>query len=188
MSSSKTSGQEKYEEIIIENKIYKPGSNWLSIGAGLSYNFDRVKIERDINVSYHQRIKNHHFNIGYHTSREESFLYISSQRLNDLYLGYGWRWEKQKTQQSLFLGTSYSWGGSFHHNETTTIDSVTIELVPFYRYFVEPGLYVNYCLTYKFYYDLGLSANFFVSANQYYQVAGIRFSVYFSGAYKGKIE
>ena len=190
LTSSKLIAQEQdeYDEIILDNKIYKPGSNWVSLGTGLSYNFDSEEIEKNINVSYHQRIKEHYFNVGYHAASKESFIYLSSQKLNDLYFGYGWRREKQKTQQSLFIGASYSWGGIFHHNETGWLDTVTTYNIPVYRYFTEPGIYIDYSLLYKFYYDVGLGTDFYISANRYYQVAGIRLCIYFSGAYKGKID
>jgi len=179
------SGQkERYEEFIIKDKIYKPGSSWLKFGTGMGYSWYREAIEYNTNLAVSVRIKNVYLQTGYHVSSDKFFTQRSYQKLNELYLAPGWRKETLKSNISIFAGPSFAYGGTFDHY--STLNGVITKT--WYRGFNQIGLFASAEYTFKIYYDLGFGISVYTSFNKYYNVTGIQAHFYFSGAFKGEIK
>jgi hypothetical protein len=173
-------GQEnKYEEFIIGDKIYKPGCGWIKVGLGSSYNIKLKTNEKNINLSYSFRVKDSYFQLGYHASSDVFFTLRSYQKLTDLYGAMGLRKESKKYNISAFAGPSYAYGGYYFD-----ADSLGKKR---YKGFTDLGIVVNAEYTRKIYYDLGLGLSLFGSFNKSYSVIGIQVHIYFSGAFRGQI-
>ena len=170
---------DKYEEFIIGDKIYKPGCGWFKIASGGSYNLGLETYESSTNLSYSFRIKDSYFQLGYHASSNTFFTIRSYQKLNDLYISYGLRKESKKYNISAFTGPSFSYGG--YYFDTDSLGRKR------YKGFTQLGLVINAEYTRKIFYDLGLGLSAFASFNGSYKVIGIQAHVYFSGAFRGKI-
>lgn len=171
---------EKYEEFILGEKIYKPGCGWFKVASGSSYNLKRDAYESNTNLCYSFRIKDSYFQLGYHVSSDVFFTMRSYQKLNDLYISYGWRKETNKSNISVFAGPSFAYGG--YYFDTDSINNKR------YKGFSQVGIIANAEYTKKIYYDLGIGISLFGSYNKNYKVVGIMLHVYFSGAYKGQIK
>ncbi len=171
---------DKYEEFIIGEKIYKPGCGWFKLSTGTSYNIKREAYESSSNICYSFRVKNTYLQLGYHSSSDMFFTKRSSQKLNDLYISIGSRKETKKSNISVFAGPSYAYGANYF--ETNTLG------LKYYKAFTRLGLIANAEYTFKIFYDMGLGLSIFGSYNERYKVAGIQLHVYLSGAFKGKIE
>ena len=174
---------EKYEEFIIKDKIYKPGSSWLKIGEGYSYHSALGAFEFSTVISYSIRIKNNYIQCGYHVSSEKFFTKHVYQKLNDFYLAGGWRKETQKANISAFIGPSYAYGATFHH----VVDTGGV-YNKYYKGFSEIGFYGSLDYTVKIFYDLGFGISLYGSVNRDYNVIGLQAHFYFSGAFKGEIK
>ncbi|MCE9538563.1 MAG: hypothetical protein K8R85_05015, partial [Bacteroidetes bacterium] len=94
-----------------------------------------------------------------------------------LHLGYGKRFEDKDFHFAAFLGVSYSTG-----NQVTLFDSTKYVK----RTFNQPGLYIQGEIIKKITYDVGMGASLFIDWNQEQSMVGLRFILYFSGAYTGK--
>jgi len=179
------SQNERYEEIIIKDKLYKPGSAWFKIGIGGSYNLKLKTFEVSSMLSASFRIKDYYFQTGYHVSSDKFFIKHAYQKLNDFYIAGGFRRETLKSNICAFIGPSYAYGAFYHHSST---DSISHKEVLWYKGFNEIGLVTSIDYTYKIFYDLGIGASIYCSYNKCYSVVGIQAHVYFSGAFKGKIK
>jgi len=178
-----SSQNDKYEEFIIKDKIYKPGCTWLKFGIGTGYNWNRQEGESNANLAISFRIKNLYLQTGYHVSSDMFFTQRSYQKLNDLYLAPGWRRETLKSNISVFAGPSFAYGGTFDHYCYT--NGITLK---YYRGFNQIGLFGSAEYTFKIFYDLGFGVSIYGSYNKYYSVTGIQAHFYFSGAFKGAIK
>jgi len=178
------SGQnEKYEEFIIKDKIYKPGCSWLKFGTGMGLNWSRREVENNANLTFSFRTKNIYWQTGYHVSSDKFFTQRSYQKLNDLYIATGWRKETTKSNISVFAGPSFVYGSTFDHY------SISNGFVSkWYRGFNQFGLFGSIDYTFKIFYDLGLGFSLYGSYNKFYKVTGIQAHFYFSGAFKGAIK
>lgn len=173
-------GQEdKYEEFIIGNRIYKPGCAWIKVGLGTSYNIKLKTYEKNINLCYSFRVKETYFQLGYHASSDVFFTIRSYQKLTDLYGAIGMRKESNKSNISFFAGPSYAYGG--HYFDTDTLGKKR------YKGFTDLGIVVNAEYSRKIFYDLGIGLSLFGSYNKSYNVIGIQIHFYFSGAFRGQI-
>jgi hypothetical protein len=173
----------KYDEIIIKDKIYKPGSSWLKIGEGYGFHKSINKFELNTLISGTFRIKNLYFQGGYHVSSDKFFTQPTYQKLNDFYIATGWRKETQKANITAFIGPTYAYGGTFDH----AVDTGGV-VKNWYRGFSELGIYGCIDYTFKIFYDLGFGISIYGSANKEYSVVGIQAHFYFSGAFKGEIK
>lgn len=170
---------EKYEEFIIRDRIYKPGCGWFKIATGSGYNWQLDTYESSSNICYSFRVKDSYLQMGYHVSSNRFFTYRSVQKLNDLYIAYGWRKESVKSNISVFAGPSYAYGGYYYNT-----DSLGIKWI---KGFSEIGLFASAEYTFKIFYDLGLGFSLCGSYNKYYKVIALQVHFYFSGAFKGEI-
>ncbi len=159
---------------VINNKVYKENSNYLTFGGGAAFNPKRKAFEQSYAFSYNFSLRNIALQAGYHVSSNDWFLNRSLQKLNDIHIGGGIRWEKDKSNTAILAGASYAYGA----------DKNIVNDTVYYTAFTEFGLYVEYQMTYKAFYDVGFGATAFLSANTKYMICGIRLEFYFSPAYR----
>lgn len=171
---------EKYEEFIHNNRIYKPGCNFFTIESGAGFNPSLNTIESSSALSYSFRVNNTYIRIGYHSSGNKFFTQRSYQKLNDIFGIFGYRTENMKYNFSVFGGPSYAYGAKYHHT-----DSLGMK---WYKVFGNIGLFACASLSYKFLYDIGAGLSVFCSYNKDYMVAGLKINIFFSGAFKGQIK
>jgi len=174
--------QKRENEFVSDSSIYKIGSNWLTASVGLGYNLNLRIQETNADFSYQYQTKKSNIcmQVGYHLTSDEFFLNRSLQKCNDIHLGAGWRKETIMNDFAFFIGPSYAYGSSFAHYYIGTEKA--------YKGFKTVGLFSDLQFTYKLFYDVGLGICIYYSLNKSYQVAGVQFHLYFSGAYKGKIK
>lgn len=173
----------KYDEIIIKDKIYKPGSSWLKIGEGYGYHYSLKQFEPNTLISYTVRIKNAYLQGGYHVSSDKFFTQPSYQKLNDFYIAIGKRKETQNANIAAFIGPTYAYGGTLNH----VVDTGGV-VQKWYRGFNALGIYGCIDYTFKIFYDLGFGISLYGSINKEYNIVGIQAHFYFSGAFKGEIK
>ncbi len=168
------------EDTVINNKIYKPYSNYLLFSVGKSYNIKNSEVETSGELGYVIRIVDQFFQVGYHMSSDLYFLNRSFQKLNDIYLMYGLRKENSRRNMDVFLGISYAYGS--YYWETDSLGE------KWYKGFSVPGIRISADYEWKIYYDIGIGLNGYAEWNQYYPIVGIKINVYFSGAFRGEIK
>ena len=174
------SAQFTREDTVIENKIYRPYSNYLLLSVGKSYNIKNGEVETSGEVGYVFRVVDQFFQAGYHLSSDQFFLNRSYQKLNDIYIMYGIRKETINRNMDVFLGVSYAYGSTYW--ETDSLNK------KWYKGFSVPGIRISADYEWKIFYDIGLGLNGYAEWNQYYPIIGFKINVYFSGAYRGSIE
>ncbi|NOZ45500.1 MAG: hypothetical protein GXO79_01835 [Chlorobi bacterium] len=167
--------QEGDEVFIMDNAIYKPKSNWLTLGVGYAYNIDKNESELGGSIVYHAQLKKIVLSGGYHLFTNESFISRSYQSMTNFTIGVGYRKETLKSNIAAFIGPLYAYGRK------------TVNQDQYYK-FRSPGFFVNVAYTHKLFYDIGFGPTIFYHFSKYYQVIGIELHVYFSGALKTKIK
>lgn len=159
---------------VVDNKKFQYYNNWLTIGGGGQQN---LTYKRELGfaggLDFNFHIKKNYFQAGTLLSGERFGSYNNYQ----LHLGYGKRFEDKDYHFAAFLGVSYSSG-----NQVTLIDSTKY----IKRTFNQPGLYLQGEIVKKITYDVGMGASLFIDWNQEQSMVGLRFILYFSGAYTGK--
>jgi hypothetical protein len=159
---------------VVDNKKFQYYNNWLTIGGGGQQN---LTYKRELGfaggLDFNFHIKKNYFQAGTLLSGERFGSYNNYQ----LHLGYGKRFEDKDYHFAAFLGVSYSTG-----NQITMIDSTKY----IKRTFNQPGLYIQGEIVKKITYDVGMGASLFIDWNQEQSMVGLRFILYFSGAYTGK--
>ncbi len=156
---------------VINNKVFKYYNNWLTLGGGaqqnLRYNY-KLGFAGGVDFNFH--IKQHYFQLGATITGERFGFYNNYQ----FHLGYGKRFENKDFHAAGFIGSSYSTGYG------KVGDSVYTR--PYKQY----GLYGQIEIVKKITYDVGVGAALFADYNAEQPIIGLRFLLYFSGAYKGK--
>lgn len=175
----------KYEDFIAGNKIYRPYANYVTLATGYNYNFGLKHFEQNASIAYHFRIKDNNFQTGYHISSDEFFLNRSYQMLNDIFFLYGIRRDSSKTNWGAYGGLTYAFGSTYAYSK---IDSASGNEIKKYKTLHKIGFYAEAEITRKIFYDFGLGLSLYTSINKSYQVAGLKLHLYFSSAYRGKIE
>ncbi|MEW6467931.1 MAG: hypothetical protein AB1458_03355 [Bacteroidota bacterium] len=155
------------KEIIINDNRFKVYNSWISGGAGWAQNFSTGRSKFNLGADFNFHIKQDYFQLGF---------FLSGQRFGrydnyDFHFCYGRRLENRKINFAWFAGLAFVHG-------YTREDS-------FYRYYNDPGLYVSAQLVKKLTYDVGAGIEAFGEVTPRHQLAGFRFIIYFSGAYKG---
>ena len=195
---SKMSGQGRlnmpgFEDTVIQNKIYHPYANYLLVSYGVGFNFREHNSEQAGSVFYTFRFKKNFFRVGYSVVSRNFVLSRTLQKLNDVALLYGKRIETPTANFSFFAGITYSYGTYFYFYSPDDKNTKV------YMMFRKPGLYAELELTKKIFYDIGAGVSIFgtfnnaykdyysLSNSSFYGAVGIKFNVYFSGAYKGEI-
>jgi len=183
----------EFEDTVIENKIYRPYSNYLLVSYGVGFNFKQHNSEQAGSISYTFKVKNSFFRIGYSVVSRNFVLSRTLQKINDVTIMYGKRLETSQANFSFFAGLSYSYGTYFYYFMPNELNRKV------YLFFRKPGVYVELELTKKIFYDIGTGVSIFGTFNNaykeyyssnswgFYGAVGLKLSVYFSGAYKGEI-
>lgn len=192
--------QDKYEIFALDNKLYKPYSNWLTIGLGKSYIFAEKDslflddtlyhtyhgFDNSFNLGFHFRVNDFWLNAGYHHSSKEFFLYRPPIRMDEFYVGAGYCIDKEKYHLSGFISPSYSLGN--YYNPIPKLDSLG-QIDNYYLFTSYRDLGVHFSISYvrKIFYDVGLGITAYATINKRYPAVGLQLHMYFSGAYKGNI-
>ena len=181
-STSVSAQKEDFEEFIHQDKLYKTGSSWFTIGSGVGYfpTFDRQ--QRNFMVDFNGRIKKNYFTLGFHYDGDNFITVRSGQRFYEFHGGYGWRSENLKRNIYAYLGPGYAMGYVFKYSRRVINTENRYEQT-IYQSFNTLSLYGEVQYVRKVFYDIGMGAAFYASLNKHYQTVGVRLFMYFSTAY-----
>ncbi len=158
----------------IDNKKFQYYNNWLTGGLGGQQN---LTYKRELGfaggLDFNFHVKHDYFQAGGLLSGGRYGNYTNYQ----FHLGYGKRFEDRDYHFAAFVGISYSFG-----TQVTQIDSAKYLRKPY----SQPGLYIQGDIVKKITYDVGAGFSMFADWNQEQSMIGLRFILYFSGAYIGK--
>lgn len=161
--------------IVFKDRIYRQNASYLTVAYGAGYGFESKLIEQNMNISYQHFLKKVGLQIGYHSSSDTKIWWRSYQKLNDLYLGIGKRWESSRYNFSVFGGPSLAYGSYIDWNDKYQKD---------WAYgFTTGGLHAEAQATYKITYDIGVGLSVYGSINNQYSVAGAQVHLFFSTAF-----
>ena len=157
---------------VINNKILKYYNSWVTGGAGVQQNLVyKRSLGFTAGLDFNFHVKQQYFQLGTIITGEKFGFYDNYQ----FHLGYGKRYEDKDFHAAAFIGISYSTGyGKVDSTQT------------YERPFKHPGVYIEGQIVKKIAYDVGVGVSLFADYNQEQAIAGARFIIYFSGAYKGK--
>jgi hypothetical protein len=161
--------------IVYKGRIYKQNAPYVSFGYGAGFGFESQQVEQNMTLSYQHFIKGVGLRIGYHSSSDTKIWWRSYQKLNDLFIGVGHRWETNKINLAVFGGPTFAYGSYVAWNEEKQKDFA-------YGFNTLGGL-AEVQLTYKLMYDLGVGLSVYGSVNRYYSAAGAQIHLYFSTAF-----
>ncbi|MES2591537.1 MAG: hypothetical protein V4608_06610 [Bacteroidota bacterium] len=159
---------------VMENKKFQYYNNWMSFGGGVQQNITykrELGFVAAVDVNFH--IKRNYLQAGALISGERFAHYNNYQ----LHFGYVRRFEDNDLHYSAAIGPTYSWGF-----QVVPIDPVKNTI----RSYNEPGFYIQGEVIKKISYDVGMGACLFTDVNKEQSMIGLRFTLYFSGAYTGK--
>lgn len=159
---------------VVDNKKFQYYNNWLSFGGGVQQNLTykrELGFAGGVDLNFH--IKHNYFQAGALITGKRFAHYNNYQ----LHFGYARRYEDKDFHFAAAMGISYSTGF-----QVEPIDSVKT----YNRYYNQPGLYIQGELIKKITYDVGIGACLFADWNKEQSMMGLRFTLYFSGAYTGK--
>lgn len=160
---------------IFNEKIYKEKAPYLTLAYGAGYNYKQPGVEQNMMVSYHHFIGKYGLSLGYHASSDIKVWWRSYQKLNDFWLGGGWRFERPRYNIGVFAGPSLAYGSwigwSEERGENRAYGFTTL------------GGVAEVQLTYRLLYDLGVGLTLHSSINRYYSIAGAQVHLFFSTAF-----
>jgi hypothetical protein len=169
-----TSKYDRLEEIIDNDKRYALHNNYLSVGFGLSASNVRDREQSTLGIDYVFHIKREHFQVGFLMSGDR---FLSNNNLQ-AHACYGYRIENEKHNIAFFGGPSFNTGVlPPKYNETDTIPA---------RFYEAIGLYLSASYIHKLTYDIGIGIEGIFEVNSTQVFGGIKASIFFSGAYRGK--
>lgn len=161
--------------IVHKNRIYRQNASYLTAAYGAGYGFESRMIEQNMTLSFQYFVKKVGLQLGYHSSSDNKIWWRSYQKLNDLYLGAGKRWEGTRYNLSVFGGPGYAYGSYIAWNEERQKE---------WAYgFSTLGFHAELQATYKISYDIGIGLSLYTSANTYYSVTGAQLHLFFSTAF-----
>jgi hypothetical protein len=160
---------------ILNEKIYKQNSPYLTLAYGAGMNHKKSTIEQNLLISYHHFINNIGLTIGYHASSDIQVWWRSYQKQNDLYLGAGKRFEGLRYNIGLFAGPSLAYGSYIDWSEEDGENRA-------FGYNALGG-FAEIQMTYRIFYDIGVGLSLYGSYNKYYTVSGAQIHLFFSTAY-----
>ncbi len=162
--------------IVYKGKIYRQNASYLTAGYGLGYGFESRLMEQNMSFAYHHFIKGLGLAVGYHASSDLPPWWRSFQKLNDVYLQVGKRWDPSPFWNfAIFGGPSLAYGWYIAWNDTYQEDRAFN--------FMTPGLYCDAQVTYRPVYDMGIGLSLYGSVNQHYSAAGAQLHLFFSTAF-----
>ncbi len=159
--------------ILLDEKIYQKNSPYLTMAYGVGNNFSLGGFEQDMMITYHHFIGDIGLSLGYHASSDIQVWMRSWHKLNDFWLGAGWRLERPRFNLGIFAGPSLAYGRYIY----------TEGQKDFSNYFRTLGGVAEVQLTYKLLYDVGVGLSLYGSVNNQYSVAGAQLHLYFSTAF-----
>lgn len=173
--SKKTKLQKPIDStFVVDNNKFQYYNNWLCVGGGVQQN---LTYKRDLGfvgaVDFNFHIKRNYFQAGALLSGSSFARYNNYQ----IRLGYVRRYEDRDFHFAAAMGATYSTG--FQIEPVDSVTNIT-------RYYSQPGLFLQGEVVKKITYDVGIGACLFVDWNKEQSIAGLRFVLYFSGAYTGK--
>lgn len=161
--------------IVYKGRIYKQNAPYLTLAYGGGYGFESDLIEQNMTVAYQHFLKGVGLRIGYHSSSDTKIWWRSYQKLNDLFIGIGHRWEGNRFNIALFGGPSFAYGSYIAWNEARQKD---------WAYgFTTLGGHGEIQMTYKLMYDLGIGLSLYGSLNRWYSAAGGQIHLFFSTSF-----
>jgi len=160
--------------IVYKNRIYRQNASYITLGYGAGFGFESRQVEQNMSFSYHHFIKNFGLQAGYFSSSDTKTWWNSDQKVKNLSLGVGKRWEATRYNVSVFGGPSWA-SGSY-----LWTDSLQKEKV---HYFSTLGVHAEVLATYKISYDIGLGLSLVGCLNKQYSVAGAQIHLFFSTAF-----
>jgi hypothetical protein len=161
--------------IVHKDRIYRQNAPYLTAAYGAGYGFESEMVEQNMTLSFQYFFKKIGLQLGYHSSSDTKIWWRSYQKLNDLYLGVGKRWEGTRYNFSIFGGPAYAYGSYIDWNEARQKE---------WAYgFSTGGLHADLQATYKIAYDIGVGLSVYGSLNRYYSAAGAQVHLYFSTAF-----
>lgn len=160
---------------IYKGKIYRQNSPYLTMGYGAGRNFGKETLEQNMTLSYHHFIKGIGLGLGYHSSSDEKIWWRSYQKVNDLHLMLGKRWEGVRHNIAIFAGPSYAYGSYVGWSDLYEENRAF--------YFRTVGMVAEAQYTYRIFYDLGLGLSAYTSLNKFTRVAGAQIHLFFSTAF-----
>jgi len=156
--------------IVYKNKIYRQNAPYLTAGYGAGYSFESKKIEQDMSASFQYFFPKFGLQIGYHTSSDTKIWWKSYQKLNDLFLGVGKRWENTRYNFAVFGGPTWSYGNYLVTDST-------------YQGFHSLAFRGEALATYKLSYDVGVGLSLCTSVNKDYSTVAAQIHLFFSTAF-----
>ncbi|MBI2269390.1 MAG: hypothetical protein HYU69_03435 [Bacteroidetes bacterium] len=160
------------QDTIIGNNVFRKHNNWLSAGGGVAKNSKLANAQFAGGVDYNFHITKEYFQLGLFLSGDEFGNYNNYQ----FHLCYGKRTESMSINFSYFGGLSTS--VLFEYTGSKPKDKPVSDI----------GLYANVQLIKKIKFDVGIGGSLFADINFHQSIIGAKIDVYFSGAYKGKVE
>lgn len=160
---------------ILHEKIYKERAPYLTLAYGANRNFKKSTVEQNMMITYHHFLGKLGLSLGYHTSSDIKVWWRSYQKLNDFWLGGGYRYEHPKFNLSAFVGPSLSYGSWIAWSD---------ELEENRAYgFTTLGGVAEVQMTYRLLYDVGVGLSLYGSVSEYHAVAGAQVHFFFSTAF-----
>ena len=169
VSGQNNSPKKWKRDTIIGNQVFKEYSNWLSGGAGIARNGNFASNQFAGGIDYNFHIQKEYFQMGILLTGDTYGDYSNYEG----HICYGNRIETTKYNLSFWAGVS---GSNFF---------VWDPVAQLYNQYFMPGLYGDIEYIYKVTYDVGVGISGFADFNQKQNVAGVKFSLFFCGSYKG---
>lgn len=161
--------------IVHKGRIYRQNSPYITFGYGAGYGFESRQLEQNMTLAFQYFFKNVGLQLGYHSSSDEKIWWRSYQKLNDLFLGVGKRWEGTRYNLAVFAGPALAYGSYIDWNEERQKD---------WAYgFTTGGIHAQVMGTYKIAYDIGAGLSLYGSVNRYYSACGAQVHLFFSTAF-----
>jgi hypothetical protein len=168
------------DDVIMGNKLFTKRNSWITIGGGTGYYFERPQQELSFGMDVNVRILGHYLTFGYLNSGTNFITKYSPKILHDFHLAYGWRKENIRWNRYAIIGPSLCMGFGYGFKEAD--GDVKLEG------FIDPGIYGEYQLVYKPFYDMGIGLALYGSACMAYQTVGVKSTLYLSTAFIGLME
>lgn len=169
-----TKWEKMFPQVRYDKKIYKTGSNWFTAAYGLGYHINSKQYnQQNLSLAYHHRFRAMYFNAGFHYSSPEFFMKRPLEKISDIHIGAGLRFEKRFFNFSFFIGPSLA---------SSLVPKSDLVSVKHHQL----GAHTELQFTFKYFYDMGIGTSIYGSFNKRYQVIGLQLHFYFSNAYVGR--
>lgn len=142
------------------------------MGGGFLTSSLREDVQKNIGFDFHFHIRRQYFQAGLLMSGVE---FMSNNNIQ-AHLGYGLRKENSFAHFAAFGGISYYTG-------VKAFEDSILGVIPLYYQGV--GAYISAQAIKKITYDVGIGVEVFGELSKTQNMAGVKFILYFSGAYKG---